>query len=163
MEAKMSVMLLFMVWAFAVLANASSERMLNDDDSSIVRLSLQKPVLAETVGRLKIETHAHVNKTGMERLGSLSYLLSFFESGSLSELLGLEKTETKVWPSLKFGWKIVVATIIGFVGSACGTVGGVGGGGIFVPMLNLIVGFDTKSAAALSKCQYRLLQIFSNA
>lgn len=49
-------------------------------------------------------------------------------------------------------WKSGIATTIGFLGSAFGTVGGVGGGGIFVPMLNLIVGFDTKSAAALSKC-----------
>lgn len=47
----------------------------------------------------------------------------------------------------------MLATVIGFLGSACGTVGGVGGGGIFVPMLTLIVGFDTKSAAALSKCK----------
>jgi len=47
---------------------------------------------------------------------------------------------------------VVVATVVGFLGSAFGTVGGVGGGGIFVPMLNLVVGFDTKSAAALSKC-----------
>ncbi|XP_010243123.1 PREDICTED: uncharacterized protein LOC104587275 [Nelumbo nucifera] len=58
----------------------------------------------------------------------------------------------KVWPKLKFSWRIVLATVIGFLGSAFGMVGGVGGGGIFVPMLNLIVGFDTKSAAALSKC-----------
>lgn len=53
---------------------------------------------------------------------------------------------------LEFSWRIVVATVIGFLGSGFGTVGGVGGGGIFVPMLTLIVGFDTKSAAALSKC-----------
>lgn len=58
----------------------------------------------------------------------------------------------KVWPKLEMGWRIAVATVIGFSGSAFGTVGGVGGGGIFVPMLNLIVGFDTKSSAALSKC-----------
>lgn len=45
-----------------------------------------------------------------------------------------------------------MATVIGFLGSAFGTVGGVGGGGIFVPMLTLVVGFDAKSAAALSKC-----------
>ncbi|KAI3772689.1 hypothetical protein L6452_03881 [Arctium lappa] len=50
---------------------------------------------------------------------------------------------------LEFNWRIVLATVIGFLGSACGTVGG---GGIFVPMLTLIVGLDTKSAAALSKC-----------
>ncbi|KAK7839760.1 sulfite exporter taue/safe family protein 4 [Quercus suber] len=56
------------------------------------------------------------------------------------------------WPELELSWRLVLATVIGFLGSACGTVGGVGGGGIFVPMLTLIVGFDTKSAAALSKC-----------
>lgn len=60
---------------------------------------------------------------------------------------------------LKFSWRVVLATAIGFLGSACGTVGGVGGGGIFVPMLTLIVGFDTKSAAAISKCNYLLLSL----
>ncbi|KAG0462463.1 hypothetical protein HPP92_020939 [Vanilla planifolia] len=58
----------------------------------------------------------------------------------------------RVWPKLEPNWQIALATVIGFFGSAFGTVGGVGGGGLFVPMLNLIVGFDTKSAAALSKC-----------
>ncbi|GMH10813.1 hypothetical protein Nepgr_012654 [Nepenthes gracilis] len=57
-----------------------------------------------------------------------------------------------VWPEMKFGWKIVVGTIIGFFGAAFGSVGGVGGGGIFVPMLSLIIGFDAKSATAVSKC-----------
>ncbi|XVE96535.1 hypothetical protein REPUB_Repub02eG0230900 [Reevesia pubescens] len=61
-------------------------------------------------------------------------------------------TIDKVWPELQLNRRLVLATVIGFLGSACGTVGGVGGGGIFVPMLTLIVGFDTKSAAAISKC-----------
>ncbi|KAL5824723.1 hypothetical protein ACOSQ3_020786 [Xanthoceras sorbifolium] len=39
-----------------------------------------------------------------------------------------------VWPDMKFSWKIVMGTIIRFFGAACGSVGGVGGGGIFVPM-----------------------------
>lgn len=68
---------------------------------------------------------------------------------SLSNGLG---TSDRVWPKLAFNWRVILATAIGFFGSAFGTVGGVGGGGIFVPMLNLVVGFDTKSAAALSKC-----------
>ncbi|CAK7356691.1 unnamed protein product [Dovyalis caffra] len=59
---------------------------------------------------------------------------------------------THVWPEMRFGWKIVLGSIIGFFGAACGSVGGVGGGGIFVPMLTLIIGFDAKSATAMSKC-----------
>ncbi|KAE8695173.1 DECREASED DNA METHYLATION 1 family protein [Hibiscus syriacus] len=57
-----------------------------------------------------------------------------------------------VWPGMKFGWKIVLGTIVGFLGAALGSVGGVGGGGIFVPMLSLIIGFDPKSSTAISKC-----------
>lgn len=54
---------------------------------------------------------------------------------------------------IEFGWKIVVGSVIGFLGAAFGSVGGVGGGGIFVPMLRLIIGFDAKSSTALSKCK----------
>ncbi|KAK4796246.1 hypothetical protein SAY86_028572 [Trapa natans] len=57
-----------------------------------------------------------------------------------------------VWPDMQFGWKIIAGSIIGFLGAAFGSVGGVGGGGIFVPMLSLIIGFDPKSATAISKC-----------
>ncbi|KAJ6838197.1 uncharacterized protein M6B38_319960 [Iris pallida] len=57
-----------------------------------------------------------------------------------------------VWPDMEFGWKIVVGSLIGFMGAAFGSVGGVGGGGIFVPMLTLIIGFDPKSSTAISKC-----------
>ncbi|XWS29307.1 hypothetical protein CRYUN_Cryun24cG0017700 [Craigia yunnanensis] len=57
-----------------------------------------------------------------------------------------------VWPEMEFGWKIVVGTVVGFLGAALGSVGGVGGGGIFVPMLTLIIGFDPKSSTAISKC-----------
>lgn len=58
---------------------------------------------------------------------------------------------------MRFGWKIVLGSIIGFFGAACGSVGGVGGGGIFVPMLSLIIGFDTKSATAMSKCKLKFI------
>ncbi|KAI3743551.1 hypothetical protein L1987_61261 [Smallanthus sonchifolius] len=57
-----------------------------------------------------------------------------------------------VWPEMEFGWKIILGSFIGFCGAAFGSVGGVGGGGIFVPMLTLIIGFDPKSATAISKC-----------
>jgi uncharacterized membrane protein YfcA len=51
---------------------------------------------------------------------------------------------------MKFGWQIVVGTIIGFCGAAFGSVGGVGGGGIFVTMLNLVIGFDPKLVALVA-------------
>lgn len=53
---------------------------------------------------------------------------------------------------MEFGWQIVVGSFIGFLGAAFGSVGGVGGGGIYVPMLSLIIGFDPKSSTAISKC-----------
>ncbi|GMI92542.1 hypothetical protein like AT2G25737 [Hibiscus trionum] len=56
------------------------------------------------------------------------------------------------WPEMEFNWQIVLGSLIGFFGAAFGSVGGVGGGGIFVPMLSLIIGFDPKSATAISKC-----------
>jgi hypothetical protein len=81
---------------------------------------------------------------------SLFLYISFY----VRELLLFAYWGLSFWmQELEFSWKLVLATVIGFLGSACGTVGGVGGGGIFVPMLTLIVGFDTKSAAALSKCK----------
>ncbi|XP_038995737.1 sulfite exporter TauE/SafE family protein 3-like [Hibiscus syriacus] len=57
------------------------------------------------------------------------------------------------WPRMRFGWKVVVGSILGFLGVAFGSVGGVGGGGIFVPMLALIIRFDAKSSTAISKCK----------
>ncbi|CAN1814166.1 Sulfite exporter TauE/SafE family protein 3 [Linum perenne] len=53
---------------------------------------------------------------------------------------------------MELNWKMLVGTIVGFFGAAFGSVGGVGGGGIFVPMLTLIIGFDPKSSTAISKC-----------
>ncbi|KZV26086.1 hypothetical protein F511_06012 [Dorcoceras hygrometricum] len=45
----------------------------------------------------------------------------------------------------------MVGTVIGFFGAALGSVGGVGGDGIFVPMFILIIGYDPKSSTTLSK------------
>ena len=54
---------------------------------------------------------------------------------------------------IEFGWRIVLGTVVGFFGAALGSVGGVGGGGIFVPMLSVIIGFDPKTSTAISKCK----------
>ncbi|XP_057467648.1 sulfite exporter TauE/SafE family protein 3-like [Actinidia eriantha] len=77
--------------------------------------------------------------------GYLSQLVNFLWQSGVS---GYQH----VWPDMKFNVSIVLGTIVGFFGAAFGSVGGVGGGGIFVPMLSLIIGFDAKSATAISKC-----------
>ncbi|CAM0913352.1 unnamed protein product [Alopecurus aequalis] len=64
-----------------------------------------------------------------------------------------ETTYHHVWPPMQFGWQILLGSFVGFLGAAFGSVGGVGGGGIFVPMLTLIIGFDPKSSTAMSKCE----------
>ncbi|CAN6195644.1 unnamed protein product [Urochloa humidicola] len=78
------------------------------------------------------------------------------EIGLLRKIANLmwnsENTYQHVWPPMEFGWQIILGTLIGFFGASFGSVGGVGGGGIFVPMLTLIIGFDPKSATAISKC-----------
>ncbi|XP_059290776.1 sulfite exporter TauE/SafE family protein 3-like [Lycium ferocissimum] len=80
-----------------------------------------------------------------------------FESSNLFNLFNLllQKAEMHychVWPELQLGWRVIVGSIIGFLAAALGSVGGVGGGGIFVPMLTLIIGFDPKTSTAISKC-----------
>ena len=60
---------------------------------------------------------------------------------------------------MEFVWKLVVGTVVGFLGATLGSVGGVGGGGIFVPMLSLIIGFDPKSSTAISKCQFLIFNL----
>ncbi|XP_061352168.1 sulfite exporter TauE/SafE family protein 3-like [Gastrolobium bilobum] len=80
-----------------------------------------------------------------ERGGVIIRVVDFFwQSG--------QSSYERVWPEMKFGWRITVGSIVGFFGAALGSVGGVGGGGIFVPMLTLIIGFDPKSSTAISKC-----------
>ncbi|XP_020424601.1 uncharacterized protein LOC18769938 [Prunus persica] len=57
--------------------------------------------------------------------------------------------------SMAIAWELfinILMTIEVAKQRALGSVGGVGGGGIFVPMLALIIGFDPKSSTALSKC-----------
>ncbi|KAB2002195.1 hypothetical protein ES319_D11G049300v1 [Gossypium barbadense] len=94
---------------------------------------------------LKDERNHQVSKENEKTRGLLLRVVSFLWQGGKSAY-------EPVWPEMEFGWKIVVGTIVGFLGAALGSVGGVGGGGIFVPMLTLIIGFDPKSSTAISKC-----------
>ncbi|XP_072991519.1 sulfite exporter TauE/SafE family protein 4-like isoform X5 [Typha latifolia] len=100
--------------------------------------------------------HSSISKKFIAYLitaSSIAIAITFvFSNGSKDDPIALSSRSVRVWPDLELNWRSIFATVVGFLGSGFGTVGGVGGGGIFVPMLNLVVGFDTKSAAALSKC-----------
>jgi len=58
--------------------------------------------------------------------------------------------QTLHWPKLEWSWRLVSAVILGSLGASLCSAGGVGGGGLFIPLFNLLLGFDPKSAAALS-------------
>ncbi|ELR21463.1 uncharacterized protein ACA1_184090 [Acanthamoeba castellanii str. Neff] len=52
---------------------------------------------------------------------------------------------------LLFGWRLYLGTGLAFVGGALSGAVGIGGGGIYVPVLILIVGYTAKEAIPLSK------------
>ncbi|XP_014508266.1 sulfite exporter TauE/SafE family protein 3-like isoform X1 [Vigna radiata var. radiata] len=93
-----------------------------------------------------LKNQTHESFSAKERHGALNSIIDFFWND------GGDSSNDRVWPEMKFGWRIVVGSIVGFFGAALGSVGGVGGGGIFIPMLTLIIGFDAKSSTAISKC-----------
>ncbi|MCO5551387.1 hypothetical protein L7F22_004890 [Adiantum nelumboides] len=49
-------------------------------------------------------------------------------------------------------WRIVSALICGALAAALSSAGGVGGGGLYVPIFNLLLGFNSNTSAALSSC-----------
>jgi len=83
---------------------------------------------------------------------SLVFMI-FFLSCYLLLLTKIELDDHIMEQDMEFGWRVVLGSIIGFLGAALGSIGGVGGGGIFVPMLTLIIGFDPKTSTAISKCK----------
>ncbi|CAN6707146.1 unnamed protein product [Malus baccata var. baccata] len=98
----------------------------------LVLLALSSAAVSAHEELVESQPSKHENNTGKEVESNLGY--------------------KHVWPEIRFSWKIAVGTMIAFVGAAFGSVGGVGGGGFFIPMLTLIIGFDQKSAIAVSKC-----------
>lgn len=54
------------------------------------------------------------------------------------------------WPELRPGWQVISASVLLFVGAFICSAGGIGGGGLFIPIFNLLLRFDAKTSAALS-------------
>ncbi|KAF7843078.1 sulfite exporter TauE/SafE family protein 5-like [Senna tora] len=47
-------------------------------------------------------------------------------------------------------WPMVLAGILCFIASSISSAGGIGGGGLFIPILTIVAGLDLKTASALS-------------
>ncbi|KAG5018763.1 hypothetical protein AAZX31_06G078400 [Glycine max] len=107
--------------------------------SVVAIVASERSIMKMEVARFNVTTSREPQQSFLTK--ALNFLWQSGESGY-----------QHVWPDMEFGWQIVVGTFVGFCGAAFGSVGGVGGGGIFVPMLSLIVGFDQKSSTAISKC-----------
>jgi hypothetical protein len=54
------------------------------------------------------------------------------------------------WPKLEVNWRVALTVILGMLGCSLCSIGGVGGSELFIPLFNLLIGFDAKSATALS-------------
>eukprot|EP00850_Spirogloea_muscicola_P010048 SM000058S18478 [mRNA] locus=s58:105419:109295:+ [translate_table: standard] len=87
------------------------------------------------------------------RRGGFLGLAAWLDGGHNPELLANARAldRSKHYPAFPFDGRIAIATGLAFVGAALANAGGVGGGGLFVPMFNLLLNFDAKTSAALSK------------
>lgn len=55
--------------------------------------------------------------------------------------LGREKF---CWFELEWNWKLILVMVLGILGVFICSVGGVGGGGLFIFFFNFFIGFDVK-------------------
>ncbi|KAG6543242.1 hypothetical protein Mapa_015323 [Marchantia paleacea] len=82
------------------------------------------------------------------------------DSSASSWLLGLKRLSDRIfqlakeeqhWPVLKLTQvRTILGIIFGGIGAGLSSAGGLGGGGLFVPLFNLMLQFDAKTSAALS-------------
>ncbi|XP_024515365.1 sulfite exporter TauE/SafE family protein 3 isoform X2 [Selaginella moellendorffii] len=99
-------------------------------------------------------------------LGALMPLLYFVAMAAAaqrersSEASWVENTAHKLeamfpasrsWPAFSLNWRMVLGSVVAFLGAMFANAAGVGGGGLFVPLFRLLIGFDVKTSAALSK------------
>ncbi|KAL1834293.1 hypothetical protein ACET3Z_003944 [Daucus carota] len=70
----------------------------------------------------------------------------FFDA-NFSWILGLQQFQNT---QVKFTISSVVSGVLCFVAASISSAGGIGGGGLFIPILSIVAGFDLKTASSLS-------------
>lgn len=79
------------------------------------------------------------------RMGEMQWWANF-----TSSITRPDEGEDSHWPELQLNPRSVAAIILGGIGASLCTAAGLGGGGLFVPLFNLLLQFDSKTSAALS-------------
>ncbi|KAG0589973.1 hypothetical protein KC19_1G060700 [Ceratodon purpureus] len=91
----------------------------------------------------------HVPVSGLGYYSARS--LELVEKVRLYAFSGLgDDVKPSQWPELRPGWRVVSAVILAMLGASICSAGGIGGGGLFIPIFNLLLQFDAKTSAALS-------------
>ncbi|KAH7284615.1 hypothetical protein KP509_34G062500 [Ceratopteris richardii] len=49
-------------------------------------------------------------------------------------------------------WRVIIAIVCGALAATLASAGGIGGGGLYVPIFNLLLGLNSNTSAALSSC-----------
>lgn len=89
-----------------------------------------------------------VQETGVTRLG---YFADVVERVRLYAFSGVgDDVKQEEWPQLQLGWQVISAVVLVFLSASICSAGGIGGGGLFIPIFNLLLRFDAKTSAALS-------------
>ncbi|KAL8170500.1 hypothetical protein V2J09_022304 [Rumex salicifolius] len=97
----------------------------------------------ELFGMENVVVQSHVGSDTVETCKDMAHLV-------LGNLEAHFMNRPLLTPEMELGWRIVLATIVGFLASSSGSAGGSVGGGLYVAVFFLIVGFDINSSSAMS-------------
>ena len=135
------------LWLLATLLLLGTHRTCADTSQHVHRLEELAPKV--------IISNNHQSPSSSRPVGRLGYLaqksLETVEKVRLYAFSGKgDDVKPSQWPELKPGWRLITSVVLVFVGASICSAGGVGGGGIFIPIFNLLLQFDAKTSAALS-------------
>ncbi|KAK1368447.1 sulfite exporter TauE/SafE family protein 5-like [Heracleum sosnowskyi] len=71
----------------------------------------------------------------------------FFDTSSFRWILDLQQLQ---YTQIMFTFSSVISGVLCFLAASLSSAGGIGGGGLFIPILSIVAGFDLKTASSLS-------------
>ncbi|KAK7246652.1 hypothetical protein RIF29_41522 [Crotalaria pallida] len=85
----------------------------------------------------------HSNAKQTQTISSIHHLVDkIYQWGNGAH--GFQETQILI------SWPMVLAGVLSFIASSISSAGGIGGGGLFIPILTIVAGLDLKTASSLS-------------